>query len=489
MGIAALTSFSCWRRVLQGPLLAAASLLLLAFLGEATARTLPFVLPSFRSGRFRQYDPALGISLLPNQTVLHARGCFEGKVVTNEWGMRDLSRALANSDHHLRIALLGDSVIEGAHVYPDQVVNVRMETLLHRRGYANAEVLNFGIAGIGTTQELLLYTSRVHRFHPDVVVLLFVSNDVMNNSSVIQPRAYGLHTWFAPYFNLGPNGQLVFVPVQRRAFHRSRSLLENHSALAYYLERIWARVDIHPHKWEGVPLQFGVFGDPPPDVDWRDAWLITEKVLTRLAAAVARDGSAFILLVDPDPYRIDPSWRHRFEMEFGTLPASFRADHIDRRLTAIAARNNISFDVLAPYFDRYRDAHGLQWPYFQLPCDQHYSALGHKVAAEAIVDALARHRLLPSPSAALNPPALFAPLDTQPTDTPIPQADSRSQLGSSSHSPHRTHSRAKTLDDGHGTSSSLRASSSNTGEQSPPVIRSVFSTAVPILTQSHYRAK
>lgn len=406
MSAPAQTSSPSRRRIPHAFLLAGASLLLIAFLGEAITRTLPLVFPSFQSGRFRQYDPSLGISLIPNRMVTHRRGCFEGKIVTNEWAMRDRSRALANPDRHLRIALLGDSVIEGAHVYPDQVVNVRMETLLQRRGHRNAEVLNFGMAGIGTTQELLLFESRVRRFHPDIVVLLFVTNDVMNNSSIIQPKAYGLHTWFAPYYTLGPQGQLVFVPVQRRAFPRSRSFLENHSALAYYLERIWARVNAPPHLWEGVPLQFAVFSDPPPDADWRDAWRVTEQVLTCLANAVARDGPAFIVLVDPDPYRIDPSWRDRFEMQFGRVPPSFRLDHIERRLKIIASRNNIPFDVLAPYFEEYRDAHGLQWPYFQLPCDQHYSVLGHEVLAEAIVDALAQHRILPAvaPSSSLQFP-------------------------------------------------------------------------------------
>jgi len=378
----------------QGPLLAIASLLVLLILGEAAVRVLSLAVPSFRSGRFRQYDPVLGISLMPSRTVVHARGCFQGKVVTNDWGMRDRSRSLENANHHLRIALLGDSVIEGAHVCPDEVVTARMEALLQGRGHWDAEVLNFGIAGIGTTQELLLYCSRARRFHPDVVVLLFVNNDVMNNSSVLQPKAYGVHTWFAPYFDLSPEGNLVFVPVARRALPGLRSFLEDHSLLAYYVERLWARVNGPLDTWEGVPLQLGVFGDPPPDAAWVDAWRVTELVLARLAQQVAADGAQFIVLADPAPYRLDPLWRDRFEGEFGEVPPSFRTDNVERRLAVVGRRNHLSFDALAPYFERYRDTHGLQWPYFQLTCDQHYSALGHQVLAEAIVDALAKRRML-----------------------------------------------------------------------------------------------
>ncbi len=122
----------------------------------------------------------------------------------NRWGMRDRDRSLEKQPGQFRIALLGDSAIEGVHVKPDEVVNIKMEKLLAEKGYANAEVLNFGVAGIGTTQELLIYKERVRQFRPDLVILLFVGNDVMNNSSTLQPKAYGIHTWYAPYLRPGP---------------------------------------------------------------------------------------------------------------------------------------------------------------------------------------------------------------------------------------------------------------------------------------------
>jgi lysophospholipase L1-like esterase len=308
--------------------------------------------------------------------------------------MRDRDRTIENPDRHLRIALLGDSIIEGVHVKPDEVMNIRMEALLRAKGYRDVEVLNFGIAGIGTTQELLIYQERVRQFHPDVVVLVFCGNDVMNNSSAIQPKAYGIHTWYAPYYDLGPHGELVFAPVRPRAFGGLCSLLERHSALFYYLERIWARVNIPLHTWEGVPMYFGAYGDPP-DAEWANAWLITERVLMLLNEAVSRDGPRFVVLVLPDVHRVDPQWRETLQRELGKIPPSFKVDSVERRLVQIASRNNVSSDLLGPYFESYRDHHGLRWPYFSLPCDPHFSALGHEVCAEAIVEKLEQHRLLP----------------------------------------------------------------------------------------------
>ncbi len=215
----------------------------LACLGEIFLRVVP--MGKFQSFPFRQYDPNIGIALIPNKTVHHNKGCFQGLVETNDFGMRDRARTLNKPAGEFRIAMLGDSVIEGVHVQPDEVVNIQLENILRAKGY-NAEVLNFGVEGIGTTQELLIYKEKVAQFHPDLVLVTFTSNDVMNNSSVIQPQVYGIQTWYAPYYDLSPKGDLVFRPVQKRWFNGPRTWLENHSVLLYYLERIWFSIDYAP---------------------------------------------------------------------------------------------------------------------------------------------------------------------------------------------------------------------------------------------------
>jgi hypothetical protein len=293
-----------------------------------------------------------------------------------------------------RIALVGDSLVEAVHVKPDEVMNIRMEKLLAEKGYTNTEVLNFSVEGIGTDQEFILYQERVRGFHPDLVVLTFVGNDILNNSSVLQPQAYGIQTWYVPYFDLGPHGELVFRPVQSRPFNRVRSFLEAHSLLAYYLERIWFRVNISVQRWQGVSLQWGAYGDPL-EPEWQQAWRVTEKVLALLKDTVEKDGAKFLVVKPPDVFQFDPDWQDRFIKLEGKLPASFSTTKFDERLQGIGQRNHIAIDFLLPYFQAYRVAHHLAWPYFSLTCDPHYSALGHEVAAEAIVQRLEEDGLLP----------------------------------------------------------------------------------------------
>jgi hypothetical protein len=382
------------KKILFGTLYAFVMVFTIAIIGECLLRVLP--LGSYRSAPFRQYDPEVGLSLLPDMNVTHHRGCFAGEVVTNRWGMRDRERTLEKSPEEFRIAVLGDSAVEAVQVKPEEVVTRQMEQLLAAKGYKHVSVLNFAVEGIGTTQELIMYKEKVRQFHPDLVLVMFSWNDVMNNSSTLQPKSYGIHTWYSPYFDLGPDGKLSFRPVESRTFGSVRSYLERHSVLTYYLERMWLTVDLSPEKWKGIPIYFGTYGDPL-DGEWNQAWLTTEKVMTLMRDTVVQDGSKFMLIAWPDFADIDPQWRARMIKQVGHVPSEFNPFKPEERIQSIAERNRIPFDFIAPYLRSYRDEHGLQWPYFSFTCDPHFSALGHRVSAEAIVQKLEQHELLPPP--------------------------------------------------------------------------------------------
>src|SRR5207302_1004783 len=82
-----------------------------------------------------------------------------------------------------RIAVLGDSFVEAVQVGNDDVFTRKMEALLG----SSVEVLNFGSAGFGTTQEYMTYLDRVRQFKPDIVILGFLSeNDMRNNSRKLE---------------------------------------------------------------------------------------------------------------------------------------------------------------------------------------------------------------------------------------------------------------------------------------------------------------
>lgn len=373
---------------------------ILCVAGEIALRVLP--MGRFRSAPFRQYDPVFGESLIPNMRVIHRRGCFQGLVDINRWGFRDRDRELEKKPGEFRIALIGDSVVEAVQVKPDEVMNVQMEKLLQKKGYKNIEVLAFGIEGIGTTQEMMLYEWKARQFHPDLVILTVSDNDIMNNSSTLQPELYGIHTWYAPYYDLSPNGELLFHRVEERPLNGLLSFLERHSYLDYYLERIWWQFDISPYKWHGMPFYYGTFSDDPLDPDWQKAWLITAKVLNRFDQEVTRDGARLVVVGWPIFSDIDSDWRPRLLKGIHYIAPQFNPDQFNFHWQQTARQAGVRFDYLAPYFQQIRDAHHLQWPYFSFTCDPHFNPLGHQVAAAATVQNLEQRGLLPRPAPAAN---------------------------------------------------------------------------------------
>jgi GDSL-like lipase/acylhydrolase family protein len=363
-------------------------------LGEIALRVLP--MGRYRSTPFRQYDPVLGISLMPNMKVVHSRGCFTGLVETNSWGFRDRARTLEKAPGTFRIALLGDSIVEAVHVQPDEVMNIQMEKLLQQQGYSNIEVMDFAIEGIGTTQEMIMYKERVRQFHPDLVIVLFSDNDILNNSKVLQDKEYGIHTWYAPYYDLGPDGNLVFRPVESRWFNGLRTYLERHSVLIYYLERTWLKFDPMVYKWRGVDVAYGTYMDDPMDPDWAQAWQVTQQMMAMMRHDVESDG-AKLLVVDPaNPLTIYPDWRAYVMAKSHSIPPGLDPPKFYERLRDITAKAGVQMESIVPYMLAYRDQHHLQPPYFSLACDTHYSAMGHRVVAEAIVQVLEKDHLIPS---------------------------------------------------------------------------------------------
>ena len=86
----------------------------------------------------------------------------------------------------LRIAALGDSFTLGAGANDDEAYPAQLERILqerlHRDGaHRVAEVINAGATGTGTGEQALWYTAWVRAFHPQIVVLTVVSNDLMDD--------------------------------------------------------------------------------------------------------------------------------------------------------------------------------------------------------------------------------------------------------------------------------------------------------------------
>jgi lysophospholipase L1-like esterase len=127
-------------------------------------------------------NPVLGYEIKPDFRSATTQ-CHHAFPFTNKWGQRDIERSRAHPDT-TRVIILGDSVVAGSGVCNLQdTIPARLEQLLAPAGF---DVLNFGVGGYCTRAEVELLRTKGIQFTPDIVLLMFVYNDVVNaNSDII----------------------------------------------------------------------------------------------------------------------------------------------------------------------------------------------------------------------------------------------------------------------------------------------------------------
>ena len=105
---------------------------------------------------------------------------------TNSLGLRSPEINSAKQPGALRVICLGDSQTFGNGVAQEQTFAARLESLLRSRMPGRAiDVINAGIAGYDTVQEVKLLERIAPSLKPDIVVVGFYLNDIVE---VLQPK-------------------------------------------------------------------------------------------------------------------------------------------------------------------------------------------------------------------------------------------------------------------------------------------------------------
>ena len=145
---------------------------------------------------FYRFDPKLGWSNNPNSRGYLTRAEYSIPVEINSVGMRDREPP-PRVEGRKRIAVLGDSFVWGVGArYGERFTEVLQRKL------PRFDVLNYGVSGYGTTQELAQLDSVLDAKPDYVVVALCLSNDVTDS---ISPFGQGYNR---PFARRGPDGKV-----------------------------------------------------------------------------------------------------------------------------------------------------------------------------------------------------------------------------------------------------------------------------------------
>ena len=351
-----------------------------------------------RRAKLWQFDPELGwdhIALASGRMITPE---FDVEVSINSNGLRDRENELQRRADTQRILMFGDSFVEGWGVSLNESVSKVLESLLQTEptgesnGGGAVQVLNFGMAGFGTDQEMLLFDRSGRSYRPDLVIVLFYGNDLWNNTTKM---GIGMERGYKPFFRLAQDGHLRLrgVPVKRNRHwddegERSR-------------ERVWSeRLGRHLYEhWHVYHLAHKALTKPVPMRQQRDfyeglygtgssprfekVWRLTARIIQEFQDRVRDAGAEMILVYVPSIVQVEEqNWRMKRDLH--GLVGEFDLLKPNRRLRRISA------DLGLPFLDLHEDfVESLTGPalYYR---DSHWNAAGHAVAAAAIHDFLKR---------------------------------------------------------------------------------------------------
>ena len=321
------------------------------------------------------------------------------KPYINSFGMYDFERTIPKKKDVFRIAVIGDSYMNGCHVG----LGNRMTDIIEKEFKGRVEVLNFGISSVGTVQELYIYRSKVRQFKPDLVILGFLTgNDVRNNSRKLESSTGYGYLKNAPYCEKKPDGRFEYFPARpgvgtnkisyilRRYSYLYRFLrTKAMPAIISYLKDIRKKeTDFRVGVWPRWYMDYGVYESEVMG-DWQEAWDITEHTVLKFRQEVEADNSRFLLLILVDPLQVFEDVNMTVKKEAGFLPPKgFSVDYPSERLVRFASKNGMDCLNLGPVFKRYIKENDLKEPYFSFRNDGHWNRLGNKVAADALKEYL-----------------------------------------------------------------------------------------------------
>src|SRR3989304_7365505 len=119
-------------------------------LTEILLRTFKLVNPF---PQLTQESKIYGWDHIPNKTIMNRSKEFNVEVKINSFGSRGENVTIGKAENTKRVAIVGDSFVEGIQVEETESVRNVLEVLLNKELNETFEVLNFSVGGYGLDQK------------------------------------------------------------------------------------------------------------------------------------------------------------------------------------------------------------------------------------------------------------------------------------------------------------------------------------------------
>ncbi len=392
------------------------SLLVGLFIAEISLRVAGYSYPLFY-----ETDADCGYALRPGVEGWYRK---EGAayVRINSAGLRDREHPKAKPPGTFRIAVIGDSYAEALQVPVEDTFWAVMEQRLRgcqKFAGKNIEVINFGVSGYGTAQELITLRRRVWDYSPDMVlVAVTTNNDITDNSRALKKTSeipYFIHRdgklvlddSFAatPAFRLRDSMLNQFGRWIRESSRVIQAIHQSHGAIKAYIaahrgdtakqartpeqaqtastKRAKTTTDLTE---EGID---NLIYRAPDNAVWQDAWQVTEELIVLMRDEAKSHHAVFVVVTLSNGVQVYPdrelreAFMRRIEGDDLFYP--------DKRIKALGEREGFRVVTLAPQMQAYAEKQQVVLHGFGNTLGSgHWNALGHHLAGELIAAELCK---------------------------------------------------------------------------------------------------
>lgn len=312
------------------------------------------IFPKIHSAWRRQcfeYDPEIGWWHIPHTRALLELGETYHLFRTNSKGLRsDREYPYKTPKGRKRIILLGDSYTAG-----DGVSNGERFSDLLEHFHPNLDVLNFGLNGSGTDQQLLLYETKAAKYEHDAVLWCVCVENIVRNICTCRPsydfREHQLIYRAKPWFMLEKDELAkhnIPVPLEKRP----------HDKLGDWVCTGFPQLPDNPSD------PYAVYAHPEMQY-----WRLMERLFLR-GAELAQRRPVFIVplpMAEHYLHQLPPTYMPIFR----ALPSKHESIHV--------------FDVFLEFI---KVPIGLRQT-FRFPTDPHYTSAAHRTLAEFLDTSIA----------------------------------------------------------------------------------------------------
>lgn len=356
----------------------------------------------------------------------------EAYIQYNSEGFHDQEHPQVKPENTFRIALLGDSFTEAVQVPQAQGIAAVIERELKNCSTLagrDVEVMNFGVNGYGTDQELLTLREKVWNYSPDLVLLNFYpGNDVINNSRTLTQKMVSMTAMddsalMKPYF-VEKDGDWVvddtFVNMdiyrsQKSWWHQAYLKVQDHLRILQVLKQAKYALPL-PHQDHKKPdsqiatkpATLSPFTDPEwqnflkqtewlayntaTDPEWQQAWQLTEGLIRSIHHETITKKANFAVVTLTTPLQVNPDPTVRHHQEVSGVTDWF---YPEKRIAALGEREGFTTINLGQSFQAYAEQNNVCLHGFDntFRCNGHWNASGHQLAGEIVAKTLCKQGL------------------------------------------------------------------------------------------------